>query len=338
MILTIAIPTFNRNEILRANVAKLLPQVTADCRLLILDNHSPEPVSEALADLLAAFPHVQVQIIRHRINIGGGANVMRGFELCETPWLWVLGDDDEPVPDAVQTVLDVIRSHPQAVYVNFSYEWFRRDTSFVTRGRSEFIHRMDSYGTCLFISLCLFRVEHLADVYQWGLGYMTCCAPHLVTLLKALGGDGECVFSERQVMNWSCPPAERKWSHLYYSLWGLLITDLPMTHDERRCLVDKILPDMKSIGVALTEVLFMVRQGDIDRGTAMHYIEQIYGRGFRHRRGLSATVRNWGARVLVRFPRLTLKFLDWWYRVRTGMSLTSHPYFQSLPSITAKTR
>jgi GT2 family glycosyltransferase len=38
MDLTIAIPTYNRNELLLRHLAHLLPQLNERCRLLILDN------------------------------------------------------------------------------------------------------------------------------------------------------------------------------------------------------------------------------------------------------------------------------------------------------------
>jgi abequosyltransferase len=336
MILTIAIPTFNRNQILRANLARLLPQVTADCRLLILDNHSPEPVAETLADLLAAFPHVQAQIVRHRINIGGNANIMRCFELCETPWLWVLSDDDEALPDAVRTVFRAIRQTPRALYINFACEHYRRATTFETQGRAEFIRRIDSYGTCLALSCCLFRVEALVDHLPWG--YTNCSAPHLVTVFKSLGDQGVCHLSADQIIHYEAAPPEMRWSLMYFALWGLTLADLPVTHEERQSLVRVITGAFPSVSVLLAEVLVILQQGDIDRGTAIYYVDQIYWRGLRWRPGLVNQLRNRAARVLVRWPWLALKFLDLFYRLRTGMSLKSHPLTKGLSVITAKYR
>jgi glycosyltransferase involved in cell wall biosynthesis len=331
MTLTIAIPTFNRNQILRANLALLLPQLTTDCRLLILDNHSPEPVADTVGDLLAACPNVQTQVLRHRVNIGANANLMRCFELCETPWLWVLGDDDEPLPDAVQTIFREIGLNPRALYLNFACEHFRRAASFETRGRSEFIRRIDSYGTCLAVSCCLFRIEALADNLHSGNQFATCCAPHLVTLLKTLGDQGVCRLSAHQIIHYEAPPPERQWSLMYFALWGLTLADLPVTHEERLSLVRAITGALPSISVLLAELLIKVQRGDIDRGTAIYYLDQIYWRGLRYRPGLACHLRNWVARVLVRWPWLALKFLDSFYRLRTGMSLTSHPRTKGLP-------
>ena len=51
MKLTIAIPTYNRNEILKANLEKLLPQVTDECNVVIFDNCSDTPVKEVIEEV-----------------------------------------------------------------------------------------------------------------------------------------------------------------------------------------------------------------------------------------------------------------------------------------------
>ena len=55
MKLTIAIPTYNRNDIFRANLEKLLPQVTNECRVIIFDNCSDIPIENTVKDLLSKY-------------------------------------------------------------------------------------------------------------------------------------------------------------------------------------------------------------------------------------------------------------------------------------------
>lgn len=105
MILTVAIPTYDRNAILRKHLALLMPQLTPDCELLIIDNCSPTPVIETIGDLLDSYPEVNARVERNRVNIGAGANLLRCIERCETEWIWVLSDDDLPKPDAIETIL-----------------------------------------------------------------------------------------------------------------------------------------------------------------------------------------------------------------------------------------
>lgn len=79
--LTIIIPTYNRQSLVLANVRLLLPQVQALCRLIVLDNHSDVPVQDILQSGLPSESLAKVEVIRHRANLGAGANVLRCFEL-----------------------------------------------------------------------------------------------------------------------------------------------------------------------------------------------------------------------------------------------------------------
>ena len=112
MTLTVAIPTFDRNQTLREHLASLLPQLTPDCTLLIIDNCSPTPVIETIRDLLDGYPSLSVRVDRNQTNIGAGANILRCLERCETEWLWVLGDDDRPRPDAVGRIMKDAAERP----------------------------------------------------------------------------------------------------------------------------------------------------------------------------------------------------------------------------------
>ena len=115
--LTIAIPTFNRNKILRKNLIKLLPQLTDKCRLIIIDNSSPTPVQIDIEELLITFPGTDIRIIRNKHNVGLTGNIIKCFEQCEDGWLWILGDDDEVKDDAVSTILHDIECNNQKTWM-----------------------------------------------------------------------------------------------------------------------------------------------------------------------------------------------------------------------------
>ena len=101
MHLTIAIQTYNRPNELLVLLHRLLPMLDSRCKVLIVDNCSEEPVAEKQRRVLGDWPRVDLTIVRNRVNVGGGANILRCFELCQTEWLWVLGDDDLPTEGAV---------------------------------------------------------------------------------------------------------------------------------------------------------------------------------------------------------------------------------------------
>src|SRR5574341_2183179 len=134
MKLTIAIPTYNRNEVLAENLPLLLKQLTLECYVLIIDNASRIPVVETVGPMLELYPRERWRIVRNRANVGGGANVLRCFELCETAGLWILSDAYPPASNSIDTIISHICRYPQSTFINFRTESVRRDTLHTTQG------------------------------------------------------------------------------------------------------------------------------------------------------------------------------------------------------------
>lgn len=109
MLLTIAIPTFNRREPLLETVKEILEQIESknDVELLILDNHSCYEVEKELSSVIPCGLK-NVRILSNRANIGLAANVIRCLEMAEGDWVWLLGDDDSIRPDAVERIIEKI--------------------------------------------------------------------------------------------------------------------------------------------------------------------------------------------------------------------------------------
>ena len=90
---------------------------------------------------------------------------MRSFELCDTEWLWILGDDDIPCPHAINNIFKEIDKHPECVFYNFACPTLRlennlrkRHKTIVTKGVNEFIIKSDHFSSLQFMSLSVYRV------------------------------------------------------------------------------------------------------------------------------------------------------------------------------------
>lgn len=308
--LTVAIPTYDRNEILASTLEALLPQLSSECRLLVLDNCSPRPVAESLAPLLARHPEVRSEIVRHPVNIGGNANVLRCFELCETPWIWVLGDDDLPEPDAIERVLRDIAATPGALFFNYRTELFQRPAQVVTRGGDDFARRMDSLSNVLFISAGIFNAAAVRPHLRLAYAYAYCNGPHVVALLAALGSDGVCVLSTDQISHWEEPPFAQRWSMVNAALSFPVFLDIPFGPDLREA-VDRQLDSIHPPLPGLVRQLQFISLRDGDTREALFAFDQICARRFALRRGLRTRALVAGARLLVRWPRLTSPAVEW---------------------------
>jgi hypothetical protein len=217
--LTIAIPTYSRNTLVVARLRELLPQLAPGCRLLIIDNHSPVPVETTLSEAFSSSDLQNCRIVRNAVNIGGNANLIRCFELCETPWLWVLGDDDDVLPNAIATITETISANPELVFATFSSEYYARTSSFVTEGLEEFAEKIDSFLAAVFISTCLYNASKVRDRLPYAYHYLYSCAPHLLLVLMHLRDGGTSVFSDRQIISWARPPDDRGWIANQVFIW-----------------------------------------------------------------------------------------------------------------------
>jgi glycosyltransferase involved in cell wall biosynthesis len=184
-ILTIGIPTYNRPDQLLETVLRLLPDLSREVSLLIVDNASDIPVSKVLAPIVR-LDSSAIRIVRNKWNIGGPANVLRVIELCETDYLWILSDDDKLSPNCVKTVLDAVCEHREYDFFRF----FSRETAKISEGEIstvvDLLHAVNSFGQLVWLSNCVFRVEGIRAHLRWAYQYLSSNAPQLVLQLMIL--------------------------------------------------------------------------------------------------------------------------------------------------------
>jgi glycosyltransferase involved in cell wall biosynthesis len=260
-VLTIAIPTYNRNHILAKNLATLIPQLTADCVLTVIDNASDVPLAETLSEFQKSCA-CRMNIVRNRVNIGANANILRCLESCATKWIWILGDDDPIRPNAIATILDEIPGSNNALYLNFrSALCAPRRTPCQGRGISEFAEALDSFSNALFISTSIFNAAELLDYIGFGYLYAYSCAPHLAVLLAGMKEDGEWRLSEKEIVDLELgKTVDQKWSPLIPALGKMTILELPMKHSARRLLAYKLYRKPRLEYLALSLVRLAGRQ------------------------------------------------------------------------------
>ena len=219
--LTIAIPTYNRNLLLRKQIEKLVPQLESYVRILIIDNCSDQAVYESIRDLV----NNKITVIRNAVNIGADANICRCFEYCDTEWLWVLSDDDPVKEDAVSTVLNEILKYRDYVFLNFN-----ADSAYCTEGFSEFCLSKPNYSNIFFISVCIYNNYKLRPYLTYYYNYMSSMHGQLVLLLKYLehNSNGKCRFFTNDIL---ASKGHAQWSkRLFIERVPLFITAFDIKH------------------------------------------------------------------------------------------------------------
>lgn len=111
MILTIAIPTFNRGRFLEKSLELLVPQVQnrqGDVELYISDNCSSDNTEDIVAKFMA---EPGVHYLRNNYNLGMDGNFLQCAQMGSGRYIWVLGDDDYLESDALDQVVEILANH-----------------------------------------------------------------------------------------------------------------------------------------------------------------------------------------------------------------------------------
>jgi glycosyltransferase involved in cell wall biosynthesis len=306
--LTIAIPTYRRPEELHRCVDLLRAQANHEFHLLIIDNASPVPASLVLEPVLKDFPALSVRIVRNGHNVGGGANILRCFEMCTTKYLWVLGDDDEPIPNATKVICDAVAQHPEAIFINFACELHARERQVMSTDLDTFLRSMDSFSNVLLTSTSVFRCDRLAAYLPFAFHYTYGMAPHITLVLHALiEGAATCVLSLQQIIVWTAPRGGPGWSVVAQLLGMGVMLDLPLSSENRTRLA-QLLPRQRALeAMTIQLVIYEIRLQDYDG--AMYIADQIYTRLLRYSLGPLGRARYALYRHLfLRIPSLGLLF------------------------------
>lgn len=124
-LLTIAIPTFNRAELLDKQLTWLAKATTgweSDCEIYVSDNCSTDKTQEVIQKWQATVSNLTFKSHKHTENIGVLKNIAHCLTAATTKYVWTIGDDD-PIQDrAVTYVLTKLKQHEDLslIFLNFS--------------------------------------------------------------------------------------------------------------------------------------------------------------------------------------------------------------------------
>ena len=285
MILTIAIPTYNRPDKVRNTLIKLIPQLTEAVFILVLDNCSEIDIKSYVEkDVPEAVSH-RVKVIRHRVNIGADANFQRCVELCETPFIWMLGDDDLIEVNAVSLILQELNNYKDLdlIGINFNSNCCRveRKDAVIISGIDDLSEKLDYFGNWLFISTTVYKTEEYLKYirYQaWGAYSM---ASQLVAPMVAISNNKTFVLSNKYIVSNIPQDLNNKWSdfQISLSLTSLLEANIGFKKDQYRKFGEKLKYQFVLLGEIIYSILKSVNYNiDLIDNYHIYLYKQIYKR------------------------------------------------------------
>lgn len=109
-ILSICIPTYNRDYKLKSCIEDLLPQLIPNkIPIYISDNASTDSTESVVAELAKIYSLVFYS--RNSQNFGADYNISFAPTLAESKFVWLLGDDDRIAPGTLDKILPILEGN-----------------------------------------------------------------------------------------------------------------------------------------------------------------------------------------------------------------------------------
>lgn len=233
-ILTIAIPTYNRQKELEQCLQCIRPQLNSRIKVIVRDN-----CSDYDAQLLVSkFNSPYIQYIKNPINIGGDANIAKLFESCDTEWLWVLGDDDYILPDSITRVLQSIDENKNVIYIKYNSPYVGK-----TIGLKGFLKAMEprsAFANSFFTSECIYKIKGCENDMFYHYKYLSCMCGQIARIIcHLMKKEDECLFLSDKLLK--IHGAEISWNRLNFVLAQGLLFDLML--DNQSIMRNNIIKD-----------------------------------------------------------------------------------------------
>lgn len=189
-LLTIAIPTYNRAELLDKQLAWLAKAITgfeSECEILVSDNCSTDATQDVVKKWQTILSNITFKSNRNCENLGVMKNILYCLNSATTKFVWTIGDDD-PIQDrAVTYVINKLKQHEDLslIFLNFSgrnkitgeavhpptivdNRWFDADSEDgCGDGKAIFEHCFSkSVGAVIFLTATVYRTDLIKQALQ----------------------------------------------------------------------------------------------------------------------------------------------------------------------------
>lgn len=106
LLLTIAIPTFNRMIFLKRALDSILKQYDERVEILVSDNCSEDNTFNLMEEYKREY--LFIRYIRNNTNIGPDGNFLQCLQNARGKYIWLLGSDDVVTEDSISSILSYI--------------------------------------------------------------------------------------------------------------------------------------------------------------------------------------------------------------------------------------
>ncbi len=117
-LLSVVIPTYNRAKFLERCLRSVLACSLEDIEILVADNASTDTTQE----VLKSFCDHRLRFWRNETNVGAARNVLSLLQVAHGEWIFLIGDDDLLLPNALERLASIVQSDPDLGVVLSSFK------------------------------------------------------------------------------------------------------------------------------------------------------------------------------------------------------------------------
>ena len=128
-LVSVAVVTYNSSRTVLETLDSIANQTYQNLELIVSDDCSTDNTVEMCRNWIEAHKDrfVRTVLLTFDKNTGVSANMNRGADACQGEWVKDIAGDDVLMPDCIETYVDYIREHAEAVCVFAKIEVFGGD-------------------------------------------------------------------------------------------------------------------------------------------------------------------------------------------------------------------
>ena len=241
--------------------------------------------------------------------------------------MWLLGDDDDIAPDAVETIFSELKEAKDAVYINFkAMPTATRTSAYATKGLDDFVNRLDCFSNLLFMSTGVYNTAFFKNKLKMGYHYSYSFAVHLVLIFSSLQLDSECIFSPKTLTGHGTSnmpeemPDYKMWNWLSLGMGIPLLFELPIGKRARLKLADMYYSTVPVMGHCIWQLIEMASDAPSE---ARYLFDQFCGRNSLYFKGHpTRQAKRLAWKLMVAFPSLGRRAASKYIRIKTGQQMT----------------
>lgn len=199
--LEILVITYDRAKDLEKTLNQVLNSPFKNCKITVIDNCSPDDTPQVCAHYQNLFSNMEV--VRHKKNIGSSPNYLRAVELSDSKYTWVLCDDDPFDFNDCSDVISAIESGKYDIILVGAETQFEWERGLNTSTKDLIDKGARYYSTLGFIPSCIFRTEiYDATCIYKGYYNVQNIYPHFPFINKTVEENCSVYVSQKRIVYW----------------------------------------------------------------------------------------------------------------------------------------